>query len=157
MRAGRGIWLIMAGLGLMGMAGCASVVSSTASDVHIRTNPDQAQCDLKGYEGFSATVRTPTKVTIPASASPVTVTCRAPGYRPTSYTLNASADGWIWGNSAFFVATGGVAILGALVDESRSAGKSYAEEVHYVLVPDRPRPVRVRSRSGDTQLDLQAR
>ncbi len=157
MRAARGIWSILAGVGLMGLAGCASVVSSTSSDVQIRTNPDQAQCDLKGYEGFSASIRTPATVNIPSNAAPVTVTCHAQGYRPTSYTLDASADGWIWGNSAFFVATGGVAILGALVDESRSAGKSYVEEVQYDLSPDRPRPVRVRSRTGDTDLQLLAR
>ncbi|HLO78415.1 MAG TPA: hypothetical protein VK196_18320 [Magnetospirillum sp.] len=143
--------------GLMGLAACASVVSSTSSDVLIRTNPDKARCDLAGYEGFSASVDTPATVTVPAAASPVTVTCRAPGFRPSSYTLNASADGWIWGNSALVIATGGVAILGALVDETRSAGKSYADEVRYDLSPERPRPVQARSRSGDVDLKLLAR
>ena len=142
---------------ILGLAACASVISSTSSDVQIRTNPDKAQCDLKGYEGFSASVETPATVNVPTIAAPVTVTCRAPGFRPTSYTLDASADGWIWANSALFVASGGIAVLGALVDESRSAGKAYSEEVHYELAPDRPRQVRVRSRSGDTDLNLQAR
>lgn len=142
---------------ILGLAACASVISSTSSDVQIRTNPDKAQCDLKGYEGFSASVETPATVNVPTIAAPVTVTCRALGFRPTSYTLDASADGWIWANSALFVASGGVAVLGALVDESRAAGKTYAEEVHYELSPDRPRQVRVRSRSGDTDLNLQAR
>lgn len=157
MRAGWGFRIVLGGAGLMALAACASVVSSTTSDVQIRTNPDKAQCDIKGFEGFSASVETPATVTIPSSAAPVTVTCKAAGFRPTSYTLDATADGWIWGNSALFVATGGVAVLGALVDESRAAGKSYAEEVHYDLSPDRPRPVRVRSRGGDTDLNLQAR
>lgn len=141
----------------MGLAACASVVSTTSSDVQIRTNPDKARCDLRGYEGFSASVETPASVTIPTAAAPVTVTCQAPGFRPTSYTLDATANGWIWGNSAFVVATGGVGILGALVDESRSAGKAYSDQVHYDLSPDRPRPVRVRSRNGDPDLNLQAR
>lgn len=143
--------------GVLGVAACASVISSTSSDVQVRTNPDKAQCELKGYEGFSASVETPATISVPTSAAPVTVTCRAPGYRPTSYTLDASADGWIWANSALFVASGGVAVLGALVDESRSAGKVYSEEVHYQLSPDRPRQVRARTRSGDTDLNLQAR
>lgn len=157
MRATRGIKVLLGGVGLLALAACASVVSSTSSDVQIRTNPDKAHCDLKGYEGFSASVETPASVSIPSGASPVTVTCRAPGFRQTSHTLTASADGWIWGNSALFAITGGVAVLGALVDESRSAGKSYSEEVHYDLSPERPRPVRARSRTGDTDLNLQAR
>ena len=157
MRATQGIKVVLGGAGLLALAACASVVGSTSSEVQIRTNPDKAQCDLKGYEGFSASVQTPATVSIPSGASPVTVSCKAPGFRQTSYTLNASADGWIWGNSALFAITGGVAVLGALVDESRSAGKSYAEEVHYELSPERPRPVRVRSRTGNTDLNLQAR
>lgn len=157
MRAGWGIRIVLGGVGVLALAACASVVSSTKSDVQIRTNPDKALCDIRGFEGFAASVETPATVTIPTNAAPVTVTCKAPGFRPTSYTLDASADGWIWGNSALFVATGGVAVLGALVDESRAAGKAYAEEVHYDLSPDRPRPVRARSRGGDTDLNLQAR
>lgn len=143
--------------GLLGLAACASVVGSTESSVQIRTNPDKARCELTGHDGFSARVETPASVTIPTAAAPVTVTCRAAGFRPTSYTLDATADGWIWGNSALMVATGGVAVLGALVDESRAAGKSYSEEVRYDLTPDRPRPVRVRSRDGGTEMNLQAR
>lgn len=157
MRAMRGIRIVLGGVGLLALAACASVVGSTQSDVQIRTNPDKAHCDLKGFEGFSASVETPATVTIPTAAAPVTVTCKALGFRPTSYTLDATAGGWIWGNSALFVATGGVAVLGALVDESRAAGKSYAEEVHYDLSPDRPRPMRARSRSGETDLNLQVR
>ncbi|MBC7950677.1 MAG: hypothetical protein H7Z12_02515 [Rhodospirillaceae bacterium] len=140
-----------------GLAACASVVGSTQSTVQIRTNPDKARCELRGHEGYTASVETPISISIPNGAAPVTVTCQAAGFRPTSYTLDATAGGWIWGNSAFMVATGGVAVLGALVDEHRSAGKSYAEEVKYDLSPDHPRPVRARSRSGDVDLNLQAR
>ncbi|MBX9634623.1 MAG: hypothetical protein K2X44_06545 [Magnetospirillum sp.] len=142
---------------LAGLTACASVVGSTQSTVQIRTNPDKARCELRGHEGFSASIETPASISIPNAAAPVTVTCQAAGFRPTSHTLDATADGWIWGNSAFMVATGGVAILGALVDESRSAGKSYADEVHYDLAPDRPRPFRARSRGGEVDLNLQAR
>lgn len=156
----QGVRLIvrLAGLAAVaGLAACASVVGSTQSTVQIRTNPDNAHCDLRGHEGFATSVATPASISIPNAAAPVTVTCQAPGFRPTSYTLDATADGWIWGNSAFMISTGGVAVLGALVDESRSAGKSYAEEVHYDLSPDRPRPVRARTRGGDVDLNLQAR
>ncbi|MBC7907643.1 MAG: hypothetical protein H7Y60_12995 [Rhodospirillaceae bacterium] len=142
---------------LAGLTACASVVGSTQSTVQISTNPDKARCELRGHEGFIASVETPASISIPTAAAPVTVTCQAAGFRPTSYTLDATAGGWIWGNSAFMVATGGVAVLGALVDEHRAAGKSYAEEVKYDLSPDRPRPVRARNRAGDVDLNLQAR
>lgn len=141
----------------LALAACASVVGSTQSSVQIRTNPDKAHCALKGRDGFAAQVETPAVISIPHSAAPVTVTCTAAGFRPSAYTLDATADGWIWGNSAFMLATGGVAVLGALVDESRGAGKAYAEEVHYDLTPDRPRPIRASSRKGDVNLDLKAR
>lgn len=143
--------------GLTGLAACASVVGSTTSSVQIKTNPDKARCELTGYEGFSASIETPASVNIPHSAAPVTVVCKAQGFRPTSYTLDATAEGWIWGNSALMVATGGVAVLGALVDETRGAGKSYREEVRYDLTPERPRPVRLRSRDGGLDMNIEAR
>ncbi|MBF0325770.1 hypothetical protein [Magnetospirillum moscoviense] len=145
-----GLWVkrgaVLAAIGLLGA--CASVVGSTESTVQIRTNPDKARCELKGMDGFEATIETPAAITIPNRASPVAVMCLAPGFRQTAHTLTASADGWIWGNSAFMVATGGIAVLGALVDESRGAGKAYAEEVDYTLTPDRPRPVKLRTRDA---------
>ena len=142
--------------GLAALAACASVVGSTESAVRIRTSPEQARCDLKGRD-YLAVIDTPAEVVIPHAAAPVTVNCVAPGFRPTSYTLDAKGDGWIWGNSALLVATGGIAILGAVVDESRGAGRNFTEDVQYDLTPDRSRPVRVRDRSGDVDLQLQAR
>ncbi|MCA1907621.1 MAG: hypothetical protein LDL39_04595 [Magnetospirillum sp.] len=143
-------------LGMLALTSCASVVGSTESAVQIKTNPANAQCELKGRD-YSASVVTPAEVVVPHSAAPVTVQCVAAGFRPTSYTLDAKSDGWIWGNSAFIVATGGIAILGAAVDESRGAGRSYAEEVQYDLAPERTRPLRARDRAGDVDLRLMAR
>lgn len=144
-------------MGVVAGSGCASVVGSSESDVAIRTNPPAAQCHLKGHGGYSATVATPATLTIPTAAAPVTVTCSAPGFRPTANTLDASAEGWVWGNSAFMVASGGVALLGLVVDESLGAGRAYSSDVHYDLAPDVPRAVRARSRGGDVDLRLQAR
>ncbi len=141
---------------MLALTSCASVVGSTESAVQIKTNPAQARCELKGHD-YKASVETPAEIVVPHSAAPVTVQCAAPGFRPTSYTLDAKADGWIWGNSAFIVATGGIAILGAVVDESRGAGRSYAEEVQYDLTPERSRLLRARDRSGDVDLRLMAR
>lgn len=142
--------------GLVALAACASVVGSTESAVEIRTNPDRARCALSGY-GFSAQVDTPATILLPHSAAPVAVNCTAPGFRPTSYTLDAKADGWIWANSALFIATGGIAVLGAVVDESRGAGRAYAEHVQYDLAPDTARQIRLKQRNGDFELDLRVR
>jgi hypothetical protein len=131
-----------------GAAACASLVGSSQSTVKINTSPTLAQCELKGRGGFHASVATPGSVTIPGSAAPVIVTCTAPGRRPTSYTLDASADGWIWGNSALVVVTGGAAVLGLLVDESRDAGKAYQDTVNYDLESGRPRELHTIERSG---------
>jgi hypothetical protein len=138
------------------LSACASVVGTSQSEVMIRTNPNDSRCDLKGRD-FNASIQTPAAVTIPHSASPVTVNCIAPGFRPTSFSLEAKAGNWIWGNSALFAATGGIALLGALFDESRGAGRNFAEEVNYDLTPDRRRDVNVRTRTGDVDLQLQAR
>lgn len=139
------------------LAGCASVVGSSDSDVAIRTNPPGATCELRGRDGYAATVTTPATLAVPHDAAPVTVRCAAPGHRATSYTLDSSTDGWVWGNSAFIVASGGVALLGLMVDEGLGAGRSYSPDVHYDLPPDRPRAVRAQSRGGDVDLRLQAR
>lgn len=146
-----------AAVALGGLAACASLVSPSETTVQLRTTPEQAQCELKGRGGFAMSVATPAAVNLPSSATPVTVTCTAPGFRPTVNTLSATANGWIWGNSAFIVATGGVALLGAIVDESRGAGRSYRTDAAFDLDVDRPRPVKVVQRDGARQYDLQAR
>jgi len=83
--------------------------------------------------------------------------CSADGWRPTSYSLDATADGWIWGNSALVVVTGGAAVLGLLVDESRDAGMVYSETVNYELDRDRPRTVFTSDRVNGIDTTLQTR
>lgn len=154
-----GRWVGMAaGLALLStVAACASVMGTTESTIVVRTNPPGALCSLKGQDGFTASVTTPGSVTIPHTASPVSVKCQAVGYRTTSNSLKASADGWMWANGALILGSAGVMALGAAVDEARGAGRSFADEVEYSLDPDRPRPVNVRTRDGGTNLMLDAR
>ena len=138
------------------LGGCASIVSTNRSTVQIATSPANAECSVKGH-GFSARVITPASLTLPSSAAPLIVTCVADGWRPTSYSLDATADGWIWGNSALVVVTGGAAVLGLLVDESRDAGKVYREAVTYELDRDRPRTVFTSDRVNGVDATLQTR
>lgn len=154
----RGTWgwlAVVAAAGLVG--GCASIMGKNESEVAIRTNPAQSRCELAGRGGFAMTVETPATVVLPTTAAPIAVTCTAPGHRPTTYSLNTSADGWMWGNGALMVVTGGVAIVGALVDSSRDAGQAYSSAVSFDLDRDAPRLVRVQDRSGKAAMDLKAR
>jgi hypothetical protein len=150
-----GLWATV--VGAAALAGCAAIVSPSQSTVDLHTSPERCHCRLDGRNAFSLEVDTPASVVLPSSASPVRVTCTAPGRRDAVQMLDATANGWIWANAGLTVATGGVAILGALVDESLGAGKSYKKEATFDLEPDRPRQVKVRSRNGASDLDLRAR
>lgn len=141
---------------VLAVGACASIVGSTESTVQIRTDPDSSHCDLHGRGGYVAAVETPASVTIPSSAAPVSVTCTAPGRRATTNTLDATANGWMWGNSALVMVTGGAAVLGLLVDESRGAGRAYVESVEYRLDSGAPRSVLTRDRGTGSRMTLQA-
>jgi len=150
------VWRWGAVTALVALGGCASIVSGNQSTVQVTTDPGNARCILKGH-GFSTSITTPASVVVPASAAPVIVTCSAEGRRPTSYTLDATSDGWIWGNSALVVVTGGAAVLGLLVDESRDAGMIYSGAVNYQLDAERPRSVLTHDRRSGGEMSLQAR
>jgi hypothetical protein len=142
---------------VVSVAACASIFSGTESTVQIHTKPDHARCELTGRDGFTLSVDTPAGVKLPSSAAPVTVACTAPGYRRLVATLDASADGWVWANSAFMAATGGAAVLGLIVDESRGAGMTFQKDVTYGLEAEHPRPVKTLQRNGGLRMELEAR
>ncbi len=124
--------------------------------MQIRTNPDKARCELSGG-GYKAVVETPATVTIPHAAAPVTVACSAPGFRRTVNSLNATSSGWIWGNSALIIATGGAAALGLAVDHALGSDWTYRPDVTVDLDVERKRQVLTHSRNGGSDLELEAR
>lgn len=139
------------------MVACASALNPLASDVRIGTNPEAAHCELTGRDGYRAEIQTPVMVTIPHAAAPVVVVCTAPGYRRTVNSLNATSSGWIWGNSALLIVTGGAAVLGLVVDEVLGSNWTYPSNAEFELDAERQRPVRVQSRDGSQDLNLRAR
>ncbi|MGE5503396.1 MAG: hypothetical protein ACM31L_03140 [Actinomycetota bacterium] len=149
-------WAVAAVAGAL-LSGCAAIIGSGESQVDLRTNPEPSHCRLDGRNAFTLEVDTPAIVTLPSSASPVRVTCSAPGRRNSVGMLDATANGWIWANAGLSVATGGVAILGAFVDESLGAGKSFQKEASFDLEPDHARQIKARSRDGLSDLDLKTR
>ncbi|MEW5728106.1 MAG: hypothetical protein AB1918_09800 [Pseudomonadota bacterium] len=147
----------LAVLAAAGLSACASVMGDTESQVSLRTNPAGADCQLTGRDGYQASARTPATVTIPHTAAPVTVRCVATGFKPTSVSLDATADGWMWGNAGLIMGTGGAIILGMVVDESRGAGRAFQEDVEVNLDREQPRAVWVRGRADGSEMMLRAR
>ncbi|CCQ73432.1 hypothetical protein [Magnetospira sp. QH-2] len=111
---------------LLQAGGCASIVSDNDSTTYIRSKPAQAACDLSGHN-FQRSIVTPSSVTMPANAAPVTIACQADGYQMTTAQLDTSMDGWIFGNLIF----GG--IIGAAIDLGRGAGQIYPTEFDVAL------------------------
>jgi len=143
--------------GLVAVASCASAVNPRESEVQIRTNPDAAHCVLSGREDYRAEVDTPAMMTIPHSAAPVQVACTAPGHRRTVNVLGATSSGWIWGNSALLMVTGGAAVLGLVVDEALGSDWTYPGDAKFDLDAERQRSVRIQTRDGSQDLDIKAR
>ena len=109
-------------------AGCASIVSDDNSTTYFETDPEKARCVLHGQD-FRRVVETPGSVTLNSEAAPITVACKADGYRETAEVLDTSMDGWILGNIIF----GGV--VGAVVDAARGAGQKFPPRFMVVLEP----------------------
>ena len=110
------------------IVGCASIVSDDDSTTYIETDPEKARCVLHGQD-FRRVVETPGSVTLNSEAAPITVACKADGYRETAEVLDTSMDGWILGNIIF----GGV--VGAVVDAARGAGQKFPPRFMVVLEP----------------------
>lgn len=138
----------------LAVGGCASMFNGPSSEVSIVTQPAGARCTLAGADGFSAEVTSPASLRIPHKAAPVTVACEAAGYRRTVNTLNTSGSGWLWGNTAFIVFTGGAAVLGMMVDEAVGAGTSFGKGFSMELDAAATRRIQARQRDGGRSYDL---
>jgi hypothetical protein len=113
----------------LGSTGCATIVIGTDSNTYLDTTPQHAHCDLQGHK-FDAVVTTPAGVTLPASAAPIEVTCKASGYRQAIAKLDTSIDGWIAGN----LLIGGM--IGLIVDSATGAGRKFPPKLTLVLEPE---------------------
>ncbi|WP_096702126.1 hypothetical protein [Magnetospirillum sp. 15-1] len=140
----------------LAVAGCASMVNGSSSEVSIATQPAGARCFLAGADGFAAEVTSPATLQLPHKAAPITVACEAPGYRRTVNTLDSSGSGWLWANSAFVVFTGGAAVLGLMVDEAVGASTSYRKDFSMELESGAARRILATQRGGGPVLDLRS-
>lgn len=108
---------------------CASIVSDNDSTTYIATEPEGARCELHGQD-FTRVVTAPDSINLPAEAAPITVACKADGFRTTTQELDTSMDGWVVGNLIF----GG--IIGVAIDAARGAGMKYPSQITVLLDPE---------------------
>lgn len=124
----RRLFCLLAMAALVGLAGCASIVSDNDSTTYIETIPEKCRCTLHGQD-FKRVVFTPDSINLPSDAAPLTVMCEADNYQATSVELDTKMDGWVFGNILF----GGV--IGAVVDAGRGAGQKYPPKLTVQLDP----------------------
>lgn len=143
----RHLFLLSLTLCLVLASGCASIVSDNQSTTYIQTEPEEARCELHGQD-FVRVLNTPTSVSLPSEAAPLTVACTAPGYKNTVQTLDTKGDGWVWGNIIF----GGV--IGAVVDAGRGAGQKFPPQFMVMLEPERFKTIAERDSFYDARVAL---
>lgn len=134
------------------ISGCASIVSDSSYAVSLQSSPERAEyvvTNQRSGKRIAAGV-TPSMVSLPAkngffSAAKYQVTFEHNGYNSTTVPLNASMDGWYWGNLIF----GG--LLGVLIvdpatgamwklDDQVLVGLEEAPVVEPPLAPAAPAP-----------------
>lgn len=107
---------------VLGMGGCASVVSGRYADVHLDSNPADAHVTVRDHRGATvAEARTPAVVSLKRNRkfflpAKYTATFESPGYQSASVPLRSTINPWVAGN----IVLGGP--IGLAVDTATGAG-----------------------------------
>ncbi len=118
-------WVLLAASPL---ASCADIIEAQGPATRIYSEPKVARCTLKGA-GFERLVHTPIRVVMPKSASPVTITCAAPGYRGSTHRLATDVNQSIATNLMFGTA------IGIAIDIMSGAAEQYPSRILVHLEP----------------------
>jgi len=97
--------MIVAGMFVLMVVGCATIMHGTSQEVGVSSSPSGASVLVDGRT-FGTT---PVVVTLKRNQNHF-VRLELPGYMPFEIVLTRSLSGWVWGNLAF----GGV--IGLVVD-----------------------------------------
>ncbi|MDX2103378.1 MAG: hypothetical protein SF002_12675 [Alphaproteobacteria bacterium] len=111
------------------VAGCATVVSGTESQVLFQSQPPRTTCTVTRDGQAIATLVTPQAVKISNSRVPLTVSCTSPGYLDGEQIVESEFTGTTFGN----VLLGG--FIGIAVDAASGANNRYPERVDINLIP----------------------
>lgn len=116
--------LIGSAIALLGLSGCASIVSGQNQPVSVVTpGCEKAACELTNDKGKWYVSATPGTVTVQRSYSDMQVNCTKPDYSPTSASIKSTTKGMAFGN----ILLGGV--IGAGVDMASGAAYDYPSEI----------------------------
>jgi hypothetical protein len=144
-----GIFLVLLLFVLAFAPGCASIVSRSSYPVMIDSTPDGAEVIVTDHYGkeFASGV-TPLHVTLKSYRSMFAkadylVKFRKPGYREVALSLNATIDGWYFGN---LLLPGG--LIGLLIVDP-ATGAMWQLETDYLHATLRPEEL-----AGLTVLDI---
>jgi hypothetical protein len=107
---------------VLGLCGCASIVSGRYADVHLDSHPANAHVVVRDHKGATvAEANTPAVVTLKRNRkfflpAKYTATFEAPGYAAAQVPLRSTLNPWVAGN----LVLGGP--VGLIVDTATGAG-----------------------------------
>ena len=121
---------------VLGLCGCASIVSGRTADVRLNSQPPNAHVVVRDHEGVEvAQATTPAVVALKRKRkfflpARYTATFDAPGYETQQVELRSTVNPWVAGN----VVLGGV--VGLVVDNATGAAwKPKSDELSPSLTP----------------------
>lgn len=125
------MWRLLCTLLLAGATGCASITTGTSQSITIATLPEGASCSTYSNGKLVARVEsTPGDVSVGKAATDLVVTCKNPGYRTNSGSVNSSYQAMTWGNIIF----GG--LIGVAIDAGTGSIYEYDPTITIRMIPD---------------------
>ena len=108
------------------LTGCASIISGRHQTVTFTSNPDDAVVTIDGKQ----LGKTPLTAQLDRKSGAQVVTLEKSGYKPVTFQLKATVNGWFFGNLIF----GG--LLGSSTDSSTGAINAYSQDMfNFTLNP----------------------
>ncbi|WP_148293700.1 hypothetical protein [Azospirillum sp. B4] len=121
---------LAAGLALVGLSACSSIVEGTSQEITVNTNPAGANCALEREGTVIARIaQTPAATTVKKTKHDITVRCVKDGYQEATFLDHSGAAGATVGN---ILLGGGI---GWAIDSASGADNKYDSPVNVTLVP----------------------
>jgi len=116
--------MAIAGLCVIWLSGCASIVNGTKQNVSVDTGRvANASCSLQNSKGKWYINRTPGSTTVHRAYSDLQVKCTKRGYTTVNRTVKSKTKAMAFGNLVF----GG--LIGAGIDSVNGAAYDYPEQI----------------------------
>lgn len=110
------------------LSACATILGGD-DGTWISTEPAFVRCQLSG-QGYQQVVETPDEIVLPKAAAPISIACRAKGYRDANHTLDTAVDPMIIANLVFG------STIGAVIDLISGAAQKFSDRVTIHMEPE---------------------